>query len=107
MIPLKSELPSLDKVFADYRNALQRSDTYTLLDNLDFPLTLLDGEQTVVIPDAEAAEKAFLVLQRYYEDVGMTCLETRYLAPQRISRDFVLVDIIWRMQDEDAITICD
>jgi hypothetical protein len=107
MLPPNSSLSALEQFFEDYRSALQNKDTCGLLESFTFHLTFHDSERTVVVPDAEAAEKAFLLLRRYYEDLGMVCLETRFLAPHRVSRDFLLVDIVWRLRDEAAMTICD
>ena len=107
MLPPNTNHDALEQFFEDYRSALQSNDTGSLMDNFHFPLTFHDAERTVMVGNAEEAEKAFLLLRRFYEDLGMACLETRFLVPQRISRDFVSVDIVWRLQDSGAMMICD
>ena len=91
----------------DYRNAVCRNDVDALLDSYNFPLTLHDGDTTVVLADAAAAEKALGMLRNFYEDLGMDRMETRYVASHRVSHDFVLVDVIWRLVDADRMPICD
>src|SRR3954469_8361424 len=91
----------------DYRNAILRNDVDALVDTYNFPMTFHDGVRTVVLEDCEAAQKAFLMLRCYYEDVGMESLETRFVASHRVSQDFVLVDVVWRLRDGHGMTICD
>ena len=40
----------------------------------------------------------------FYEDLGMDRLETRYVASHRVSHDFVLVDVVWRLRRQRRMT---
>jgi hypothetical protein len=107
MLPPNARLDALEQFFEQYRSALQNNDIHSLADIFQFPLTFHDAERTVVVNSAEEAEKAFLLLRRYYDDLGTICLETRFLAPHRVSRNFLMVDVVWRLRDGSAMTICD
>jgi hypothetical protein len=90
-----------------YRDALFRRDMPAITESCRFPLAFHDVHGTVIVPDAEAAEKAFLLLRHHYEDLGMTEIELRFAAMQQVSSDFVLVDAVWRLLDEAGMTIMD
>ena len=107
MHAVSSSLEPLEEFMEGYRESVERNDIAALTRTYNFPLTLHDGVRTVVLADAEEAQRAFLLMRRHYEDIGMARLETRFLASHRVSPDFVLVDVVWRLRDSEAFTICD
>lgn len=98
---------TFEEFMEDYREAVFRNDIDAMTATYNFPLVFHDAAELIVISDVEAAQKAALLMRRFYDDLGMACLETRFVSTHRISQDFVLVDVVWRLRDRQSMMICD
>jgi hypothetical protein len=84
-----------------------RNDVEAVVSQFVFPLSFIDGNRTVVLNDEDKAARAIQMLWMLYEDMGMASIETLWMGQHRISSDFVLADVTWRLLDSNGAPICD
>ena len=70
-------------------------------------MSFFDGGRTIVLNDEYAASRALQMLLMLYEDMGMANIETLWMMQHRVSSDFVLADVTWRLLDAEGSPICD
>jgi len=97
----------IERLFENIRAALLRNDVAAIVDRFVYPLSFFDGSRTIVLEDAATAARAMQMTWMLYEDLGMAGIETLWMMQHRISSDFVLADVTWRLLDDAAGPICD
>jgi hypothetical protein len=107
MIAAKTVQPELVQFFEQHRRAVLDDDLEALLDVYSYPVTFCDYERTIVVRDEAVAANVYHVMRNLYEDLGTEAIETRWVVQHRVSSDFVLADVTWRLLDANGGVICD
>lgn len=97
----------IERLFESFRVAVLRNDVEAVVSQFVYPLSFFDGSRTVVLNDEDKAARAIQILWMLYEDMGMASIETLWMVQHRISSDFVLADVTWRLLDSNSVPICD
>jgi hypothetical protein len=104
---LALEVCPIDQFFDILRQAMLENDVPLIVASHCYPVAVSDRQQTVILKDRAAAGRAYQVLRRLYADLGLASIETRWVVEHRVSRDFLIAEVAWRLLDRDTKFICD
>jgi hypothetical protein len=107
MIAARAAPTPLDEFFENHRIAVLNDEPGRVIDNFSFPMSFCDSDRTVVIESEADATRVYRVLRDFYEDLGMSGIETRWVLQHRVSHDFLLAEVNWRLTDEEGDVIAD
>ena len=97
----------IERLFENIRTAMLRDDAEAVARQFVYPLSFFDGGRTLVLEDDQVAARAMQMIRMLYEDMGMATMETLWMMQHRVSSDFVLADVTWRLRDSESAPICD
>ena len=86
----------------NYGVALGSGDLETVTNSLAYPSVVVEGERSLVVPDAESARDALGSMLTAYREQGLVAAVPDLRAVEQVGDALLWVDVRWSYKDENA-----